>query len=113
MGAGSNSTRGVLGFCGTMLYQVARVKLNAAGGIHIIVTLTLTVLFGIVSRREGRGPTVPAYRQFGYAFFFCPCAMSWLVRVESHVSAGHSRSWSLLSSTGTNENAVEVAAVHV
>lgn len=125
--ASTSSSRELLGFCGTMLYQTARVKLNAMAGISAVVALyfsvsgyylmavlTLMVLVGIVSRRDGRSqiPFRGAFHQFCYAWFCCPCAMSWLVRSERHLSAGHARSWSLLSPTGTNDNSVEVLAVH-
>ena len=78
---------------------------------------TIAVLIGMARRREGIAPVMRCAGGRGfvgdcaYAYFCCPLALSWLVRTETHVSAGHARSWNLLSPVGSDESSTEVHTI--
>ena len=102
--------RELLGFCGTMLFMTAQVTfVSYAGSVlmefpivvilltYLFVAITLSVLVGITQRNEGRSAggnrcCSTGVSNLAYACLCCPCALSWLIRVEKQVSTGRTRS---------------------
>ena len=129
----TTSQREMLMLCGMMLYDVSRIKINAmaAGSevskavvnlffMYLTFALLLSYLIAVARRRDQSRWTktrcfggCTAIGDFLYSYFCCPCALSWLIREERHVSSGYSHPWSMLSATGTGSEAmVDVMPVH-
>ena len=107
--------RELLGFCGTMLFMTAQVTfVSYAGSVlmefpivvilltYLFVAITLSVLVGITQRNEGRSAggnrcCSTGVSNLAYACLCCPCALSWLIRVEKQVSTGRTRSHGVCS----------------
>ena len=73
----------------------------------LCLVFLLVALLEFTRRREGivaRGRCM-VLGDLAYAACCCPCAMSWIMRVERGASLGHARKWSLLSPVGADESA--------